>query len=83
MHFGRLGPAGIGGYKTGHSMPSTLFFNQLHYRRKLYSYINNSRDIREPFLVRLSPSGPFFCTGEHGADFGCSNQPSNTHRNRA
>ena len=78
VHFGRLGLAGTGGYKTRHSVPYTLFFNKLYYRHKLYSYINNSHEIREPSLVRLSPSGLFFCTGKHSAHFRRSNQHSNT-----
>ena len=79
-HLWRLSPAGTGGYKTGRSVPFTLFFNKLHYRCRLCSYINHFRNIREPSLVRLSPSGLFFCTSKHGMHFGCSNQHLNTRK---
>ena len=77
-HFWCLSTAGTEEYKTWGSVPSTLFFDKLHHRRRLCSYIKNYRDIREPSMVRLNPNGLFFCTGEHGTHFGCSNQCLNT-----
>ena len=45
--------------KPGHSERSIRFFNKMHCKYKLYKWINNFHDVREPYLARLGPSGLF------------------------
>ena len=60
-------PAGMGGYKTRHSVPSILFFNKIHYRYQLNRYTNNFRHVQEPYLARIGLSSSFFTP----ADMAC------------
>ena len=46
--------------KTGRSAPYIPFFNMLHGKNTLDRYINNFRDIWQPYLLRLGLSGLLF-----------------------
>ena len=53
--------------------PLFSFFNKIHYRDKLNTYVYHFCCVQEPYLVGVDLNGSF-CTGEHEVHCGCLNQ---------